>query len=58
MQWCMAPQESVSAECTMWKKTKCSNTHRGVKQLPLGPKSHDQTPACSDPVASRMVCFL
>lgn len=58
MQWCMAPRESVSAECTMWTKMKCSKTHRSVKQLLLGPKSQDQAHACSDPVASRMVCFF
>lgn len=41
----MAPQESVSVKCTMWMKMKYSKTHKSVKQLSLGSKSHDQTPA-------------
>lgn len=45
MQWYMAPQESVSVECTVWTKMKCSKTHKSVKQLPLRSESHDQTPA-------------
>lgn len=45
MQWCMAPQEYVSVECTVWTKMKCSKTHKSVEQLPLGSDSQDQTPA-------------